>query len=222
MMAASLFFRLDVQADTAYTMVNDHHLYNYSEYRAEKQYDEVLQIKVIDERHLQGGRQSKAKPLVVTDDTFWMEPVPDMLERVLLQEFGLSFLFRKVGRKDTPRGLILELVLSSFHGHVRRVGVMGRSIFGEVAFSARLFQQKPRKTLFTKDYHSHTNVKLKSIVKSGRGVMVRQIGKSLEEVIPVLISDVEGVVKEARRPKKARISPRKKPKPINLEPVGPK
>jgi len=154
-----------------------------------------------------------------------------MLERILFQEFALSFLFRKVSRKDTGSRLLLEIVLRSFHGYIERAGVLARLVYGDLAFSAKLVQRKPRKTLFTKDYHSRTSLKLRSIMKP-RQRMVEQTAKSLEEAVPILISDIEKVLEGMRPPKRARLSPREKskpkprkkskPSPFNVEPVGPK
>ncbi len=226
-MGAGLVFSSDVRADTRYNLVNDYRVYTYSEYRARKQYEDALQIEVIDARSPKTEHQSQGRLLMVTDDSFWIEPVPEMLEAILFREFGLSFLFRSVGRGDIRGGLVLELTLNSFYGHTEKAGVLTRLIYGDVGFSARLIQQRSKETLFTKKYHSRTSVRLKSITKSGRHMMVEQIGNSLSEVIPALISDVEQVLKARRPPKKPRPSPTKKPErkktePLNLEPVGPK
>lgn len=45
-----LFFSSDLQADARYKMVNDYRLYTYSEYRAKRQYDQTLLIRVTDDR----------------------------------------------------------------------------------------------------------------------------------------------------------------------------
>jgi ABC-type uncharacterized transport system auxiliary subunit len=211
-----------VKADSTYNMVNDYRFYTYSEYQAKRQHKDILQIKVVDDRGPEVEEESTGRLTRVTNEALWMEPVPQMLERLLMREFAVSFLFRKVVRKDLRSGLVLELGLTSFHGRAERVGVLGRFIYGDVAFSARLHQQKPRKILFSKEYHSQTRVKVKSIAKSGRRSMVEQIGNSLEEIIPVLISDIEQVLKEKRPLKKLRKVPRKTQKGIDLEPVGPK
>lgn len=220
-MAASLIFSSDVQADATYNMVNDYRLYAYSEFRAKRQYDHTLQIRVTNDLRPLAERESHGESIKATDDTLWMYPVPEMLERILMREFALSFLFRKVGRKDMPSGLILELVLKSFYGYMQRAGFLTRLIYGNVAFSARLIQRKPRKTLFSKDYNCQTSVKIKPITKSKQH-MVKQIAKSLEGVVPVLMTDIEKVIEEMRPPKRTRISLKKKPKPLNLEPIGPK
>ncbi len=222
MAAAGLVLPSEIQAKTSYTLVNDYRLYTYSEYRAARQHNTTLQIRVIDERKGKHNPASHGKPLLETDEAFWMEPVSEMLERILMREIGLSFLFRKVERTDTRDGLVLEVALSTFHGQAKRVGALGRMIQADVAFSARLSQRKPRKTLFTKDYHSQATVKLKAIIESKRRAMVEQIGKALEEIVPVLMSDIERVLEKTRPPKKARRSTKKKAKPIHLEPVGPK
>ncbi|NIQ38989.1 MAG: hypothetical protein GTN81_10420 [Proteobacteria bacterium] len=211
-----------VRADSTYNMVNDYRLYTYSEYQAKRQHKDLLQINVLDDRGPQVEEEPTGKPTLVTTDALWMEPVPQMLERLLMRELAVSFLFRKVVRKDLRSGLVLELKLRSFHGRTERVGLLGRLIYGDVAFSAKLHQQKPRKILFTKDYHSRTRVKVKSIGKSRRRAMVEQIGNSLEEIIPALISDMEQVLQEKRPPKKLRKVKRKAQKAIDLEPVGPK
>jgi len=220
-----------VQADITYNMLNDYRLYAYSEYQAKRQYDYTLQIRVIHDQRPQVGIQDQREPWRTTDDTFWMYPVPEMLEQILFREFALSFLFRKVSREDTGSRLILEIVLKSFHGYIERAGLLARLVYGDVAFSAELVQRKPRKTLFTKDYHSRTGLKLRSTTKP-RQRMVEQTAKSLEEAVPVLISDIEKVFEGMRPPKRARISPKEKPKPkprkeskpnpFNVEPVGPK
>ncbi len=219
---AGLFFSSDVLAERSYTLANDYRNYTYSEYRAKRQYDKTLQIKILDDRGSKTDRSSPKKHLLETDETFWMEPIPQMVEQMLQREFALSFLFQKVDRAENRDGLVLELVLNSFHGYIERVGLLGRSIHGDVAFSARLLKSRPRKTLFTKDYHSHNSVKVKSIVKSGRQTMVKQIGKAFEEVVPVLMSDIERVLKGMTPLKKRRNPPKRKSKPLDLEPVGPK
>ncbi len=222
MAAAGPFLPSEIQAETSYTLVDDYRLYTYSEYRAARQHNTILQIKVIDERKGKHEHASQRKPLLETDETFWMEPVSEMLERILMREFALSFLFRKVERADTRDGLILELAFRTFQGQAKRVGVLGRMIEADIAFSAKLSRRNRPKNLFTKDYHSQATVTLKSILKSGRRTMVEQIGKALEEIVPVLMSDIERVLEKTRPPMKARRSTKKKAKPIHLEPVGPK
>jgi hypothetical protein len=224
-----------VQADPTYNIVNDYRFYTYSEYRAKRQYDHTLQVRVIDDLRPQAEREPQHHPSIATDDSFWMYPVPEMLERLLFREFALSFLFRKVGRNETRSSLILELVLKSFHAYKEKTGLVTRRIYGDVAFSASLVQRAPRKRLFTKDYHCQTSVKLTPVIKSG-DYLVRQITTSLAELVPVLMADMERVLEGMRPPKKIQASPRRKPKlskqktqrpkqktkPIDLEPVGPK
>jgi len=216
-----------VQAAVRYNLANDYRFYAYSEYRAKRQHDHTLQIKITRDMRPRAEREPSGGTLRATDDTFWVYPVPEMVERILMQEFALSFLFRRVSRKDRESGLILELVLKSFHGHMERVGLVTRLIHGDIALSGRLVHRKSRKTLFTKVYNSQTSVKLKPVTKSGRH-MVKQIGRSLEELVPILISDVEQVLERTNSPKKASsASGKKKPKkpktkPLDLEPLGPK
>ncbi len=225
-MSLGLVCSLDVQADVRYNLVNDYRFYSYSEYRAKRQHDHTLQITVTRDMRPRSEREPSGGTLRATDDTLWVYPVPEMLERILMQEFALSFLFLKVSRKNMPGGLILELAPKSFHGRIERVGLVTRLIHGDIALSARLVQRKTRKTLFTKDYHSQTSVKLKPIMKSGEH-MVKQIGKSLEELVPILIRDIEQALERTNPPKKTSNSSNKKPKkqntrPLDLEPVGPK
>lgn len=230
-MVAGLIFSSDLQADAKYNLVNDYRLYAYSEYRAKRQYDHTLQIRVNRDLPAQAEYESQEESMRATDDAFWMYPAPEMLERILFREFALSFLFRKVSRKDTKSDLILEVVLKSFHARMQRAGFVTRLIDGHVALSANLVQQKPRKTLFAKEYDRQTRVKLKPITKSEQH-MVKQVGRCLEEIVPVLITDIEKVLEEMTPRKKARKSPKqeprnqkskkKKPKSLSLEPVGPK
>jgi len=202
-------------------MVNDYHFYQYSGYQAKKQHSHSLRIMVVQDVRPEAEQKSRRVSSTATDDTFWIYPVPEMVERILFREFALSFLLRKVTREDTKSSLTLEVVLKSFHGHMEKAGFLARTIHGNVAFSARLIHEDPRRVIFDKDYGYRSRVKLKPVTKS-RDHMVRQVARCLEEIVPVLISDVETALEQIRSPQKPQSRPKKKKKPLNLEPVGPK
>lgn len=217
----ALSSRLRAESTYTYNMVNDYHFYEYSGYRAERQYSHLLRIRVVQDMRPEAERRTRRISSTATDDAFWTYPVPEMVERILVREFAMSFLFRKVSREDTKSRLTLELVLKSFHGYMERAGFLARTIHGSVAFSARLIDEDPRTVIFDKDYGYRSRTKLKPVTKS-RDHMVTQVARCLEEIVPVLITDVETALKQIRPPQKPQSRPRKKRKPLNLEPVGPK
>jgi hypothetical protein len=223
-MVMTLVSSVAVRAEPTYNMVNDHRFYQYSGYRAKKQYGYCLRIGMIRDERSEAERISRSVNATATDDTFWMYPVPEMIERILFREFALSFLFPKVSREDEQGDLIMELVLKSFHGHMERAGLLARIIHGSVAFSATLVQQNPRKVILNKDYQYQTKVKLKPMNRS-KDHMVRQVARCLEEVVPVLITDVETALEKIEPPRKAPSRPgktKKNEKPLNPDPIGPK
>jgi len=216
-------------AEPAYNMGNDHRFYQYSGYRAKKQYGYCLRIRVIRDERSEAERVSRSVTATTTDDTFWMYPVPEMIEGILFREFALSFLLRSVSQEDGQGDLMMELVLKSFHGRMERAGLLARIMHGRVAFSATLVQQNPRKVILNKDYQYQTKVKLKPMNRSNDH-MVRQVGRCLEEVVPVLITDVEAALEKIEPPGKTPNRPqkttkkktKKKEKPLSPEPIGPK
>ena len=227
-MVITLASSSSIGAETTYNMVNDHRFYQYSGYRAKKQHGDCLRIRMIRDDRPESERISRSVNSTTTDDTFWMYPVPEMIERILFRELALSFLFHRVSREEGRGGLVLELVLKSFHGHMERAGLLARIIHGSVAFSATLVQQNPRKVILNKDYQYQTKVKLKPMNRS-KDHMVRQVARCLEEVVPVLITDVETALEKIEPPRETPSRPRKTNKkttknerPLDPEPIGPK
>ncbi|MBW2058159.1 MAG: hypothetical protein JRH07_11195 [Deltaproteobacteria bacterium] len=222
-----LGFFPDARAENRYNMVNDYRLYRYSGYRAKSQDDRTLLVKVIPGPQTKAETDSRGAPMKATDDEFWLYPVQETLERILYRELALSFLFRKLSREDERSDLVLEVLLGAFSGSMQRAGLVTRVIDGRVAFSVRLVQRSPRKILFEKQYDRQNTVKLKPVTRSGY-LMARQVGRCLQEVVPLMLADLEKVLnrreagRKPRNPPKRRKIKAKRQETLDLEPIGPK